>query len=145
MIVTLIVIIFVILILFSGLITDVLAAYVWKRWPVALPLKLVRDNVLKQIEERGARTWTKQLEGQAYRKALADKLIEEAEEIGAAEDRYALTDELADLWEVMDAYRVANGIPKQEIEAARMRKFAVAGGFAKGYFLYAVYGTKARR
>lgn len=107
--------------------------------------KLVRDNVPDQIAERGAKMSMRQLEGQAYRTALTDKLIEEAREVGEAKDRYSLIDEFADLLEVFDAYRIANGIPQQDINAARMRKYARAGGFTKGYFIRFIYGSKASR
>ena len=107
--------------------------------------KLVRDKVPDQIQARGPKMFLRQLEGQKYREALATKLIEEAREVGEAKDRYSLIDELADMCEVLEAYRVANNIPIQDVNTARLRKFATAGGFAKGYFLYAVVGLKARR
>lgn len=107
--------------------------------------KLVRDSVPDQIQRRGAKMVLTQLEGDKFRKAIASKLVEEAREVGQAADRYSLIDEFADLLEVFDAYRIANGIPQQDINAARVRKYALAGGFTKGYFLKVVYGGKAGR
>ena len=112
---------------------------------ILFPWKLVRDNVPDQIRARGANILVKQLDGKKYREALAVKLIEEAREVGEARDRQSLINELADLEETMDAYRISNGLPLQEIRKARLIKYAKAGGFGKGFFLYLIYGFKARK
>ena len=107
---------------------------------VVLSWKLVRDRVPELIRARGAQCLTKQLEGPKYRRAIAKKLVEEAKEVGAAQDRQSLIAELADLHEVMEAYRSANMITLQEVAKERERKATVSGGFTQGHFLYLIFG-----
>jgi predicted house-cleaning noncanonical NTP pyrophosphatase (MazG superfamily) len=103
--------------------------------------KLVRDLVPRLITTRGAKCLMRQLEGPAYVRALANKIVEEAKEVRGAGDRASLINELADLAETVEMYRMANNIPIQDVEYARQVKAAKSGNFAKGYYVYAVFGS----
>src|SRR6266568_2261699 len=106
---------------------------------IAFPRKLVRDRIPEDIERVKGYCIVKQLEGKEYRKALAIKLVEEALEAGRAKTKQECVSELADLLSVFEAYRIACGIPEQEITMARQLKDAKMGVFAKGYKLMFVF------
>ena len=65
--------------------------------------KLVRDRIPDIIRTEHRHCQTRTLTSSAYCTALKAKLVEEAMEVQNAEDRKALTEELADLSEVVDA------------------------------------------
>ena len=109
---------------------------------ISVPWKLVRDNVPGFIQERGGLCVVRELKGEAFRKALADKLVEEANDLRAAttpQERYI---ELADLLEVAEAYRVANMMPLQDVQCVRERRNAVRGAFSKGLKLFFAIGRR---
>ena len=106
---------------------------------ISFPWKLVRDNVPLDIERLGGYCIVKQLSGAAYRKALAAKLVEEAMECAKARTRAECATELADLYSAAEAYRVACGLPEQEVDMARRVKDAKMGQFSKGFKLMFVF------
>ena len=91
--------------------------------------KLVRDSIPAQIEAAGKAYETRVLGEAEYRKALRAKLVEEAEEVQAAETVAEVVAELADVAEVMAALMEAYGIEPGQVRLARDAKRAERGGF----------------
>ncbi|AFD00341.1 hypothetical protein Mtc_1589 [Methanocella conradii HZ254] len=94
--------------------------------------KLVRDKVPDIIRESGREPAVKPISGEGLKKALKDKLVEEAVELKNSNDLY---DELADVLEVVEALIEQYGLDKQKLEEARKEKLRRAGGFKRGYLL----------
>lgn len=103
---------------------------------ITFPFKLVRDNVPAIVQEKGGWCITKQLQGEEYRRALGDKVREEAIELCAAKTTKDKIVELADLLEVIEAYRFAHGIGTMDITHARGKRGITRGLFGKGIKLY---------
>ena len=96
--------------------------------------KLVRDipDIIR-TEHRHCQTRT--LTSSAYCTALKAKLVEEAMEVQNAEDRKALTEELADLSEVVDAVIRHFGLNEVEIQTVKKQKAHSRGRFEDRIFL----------
>ena len=108
--------------------------------------KLVRDRIPELIRRSGGRCGVETLPPDAYRRALLDKLLEEAAEarvaaeaaearvagaaVGGGADPDGLIAELADLQEVLDAVVAAFGL-SSETAAAQAERRAERGGFGK--------------
>jgi predicted house-cleaning noncanonical NTP pyrophosphatase (MazG superfamily) len=92
--------------------------------------KLIRDLIPNIIAASGRRCETRVLPETAYRDALRDKLIEEAQEVKQASPGELAT-EIADVLEVVDALLEAHGldiIQVKQLQADRRRK---RGGFTQ--------------
>lgn len=106
--------------------------------------KLVRDKIVDQQLASGVRPKYRQLEQDEHRRALIDKLIEEAGEIQqAAPDE--LVSEMADLQQVLDDLRTICGITAEQIAQAQARKGQQAGMFLKGVYIESVSADEANR
>ena len=93
--------------------------------------KLVRDKVPDIIEAAGKKLLTRRLSEDRYKRALKQKLVEEAREVQGAESIAELTEELADVAEVMDTLIAVLGISWQEVREAQKQKKLERGGFEK--------------
>ena len=93
--------------------------------------KLVRDKVPDIIEAAGKKLLTRRLSEDRYTRALKQKLVEEAREVQGAESIAELTEELADVAEVMDTLIAVLGISWQEVREAQKQKKLERGGFEK--------------
>ena len=91
--------------------------------------KLVRDKIPERVVKSGDSVRIRRISGQALLQALADKLIEEANEF--SEDRTA--EELADVIEVVEALVQHVGV--NEVIRAKQSKAATHGRFYEGVFL----------
>ncbi|MDP3748759.1 MAG: nucleoside triphosphate pyrophosphohydrolase [Phenylobacterium sp.] len=91
--------------------------------------KLIRDKLPQIMREQGLMVFDRRLDDAAYVAALKDKLVEEAHEARGATDARDLTDELADLSEVILALAAAHSLTLDEIETRRLAKRAERGGF----------------
>jgi predicted house-cleaning noncanonical NTP pyrophosphatase (MazG superfamily) len=90
--------------------------------------KLVRDGIPDIIRQSGRRCETATLDDELYRRALLDKLVEEASEAAAAGAADFLT-ELADLQEVIDSLLVAFSIDPEALQLEKHRRRKERGGF----------------
>ena len=97
--------------------------------------KLVRDNIPDRIRRQMRSVNTVQVEGDELRRLVASKAIEEANEVLRATDRRELTEELADLFEVMLVLMRLNGIEFGDVDDAATRKRKQLGSFDGGYVL----------
>ncbi len=104
--------------------------------------KLVRDKIPLKIEQNGEYSITKTLNDQEFEKAIDDKLKEEALEVALASNKEEVTEELADLLEVMLKKAEINNITFDEIEKLRKSKRDKIGGFDKKVFLVKTYDKK---
>lgn len=101
--------------------------------------KLVRDK-MPQIYERFNQTIrSRLLDKNELRRALREKLIEEAQEIpvvdGSREDTIA---ELADVEQLMDDLKKLLDVTSEEIAVVKMGKLAEKGGFSEGIFVESI-------
>jgi predicted house-cleaning noncanonical NTP pyrophosphatase (MazG superfamily) len=96
--------------------------------------KLVRDRIPEIIKEHGEVPVIAFTTQKDRMKALKAKLVEEAIEVQRTFNT-GLTDELADVMEVILSIASEANITRQQIEAARKKKRRERGGFKKGILL----------
>ena len=100
--------------------------------------KLIRDRLPAIMRAQGLQVFDRRLNAAEFIAALKDKLVEEAQEVGAATSLADLIDELADVMEVIAALADASGVPLQAVEERRQAKRAERGGFAERVYNAAV-------
>lgn len=102
--------------------------------------KLVRDLIPEHAEKNGKPGNFCTLSDTEYRYALYAKLNEESAEVGDASRlplndprtrRERITEELADLLEVIDAVMTHEAISDEDLFAAKDLKLKLKGGFTK--------------
>jgi predicted house-cleaning noncanonical NTP pyrophosphatase (MazG superfamily) len=91
--------------------------------------KLWRDNLPAMMEKHGSVIHLKQLNDQEFDNELRLKLLEEAEEVKAAQSDKMLIEELADLYEVMDSLMALHNVDKGQVLRAQEQKRNEPGGF----------------
>lgn len=91
--------------------------------------KLVRDRIPEIIRKSGRTPLVRTLVEQGYRRALHDKLLEEAAELRQAQNRDEAVDELADILEVLTALAATYELTLDTITEAARSKRAERGGF----------------
>jgi|TARA_R100001510_G_C7453266_1_gene77150 predicted house-cleaning noncanonical NTP pyrophosphatase (MazG superfamily) len=96
--------------------------------------KLVRDLVCQNLADRGIakRTKVRYVRGKEYETFLYAKLMEECAEVIGSNTKGQLTEELADLLEVIKAIRKHAGITEMELGETQTQKFCEKGGFFEG-------------
>ncbi len=92
--------------------------------------KLVRDLIPDIIRGDGHACAVETLDNEAFRRALRNKLVEEAQEAADASDDDLVT-ELADLQEVVDALIQAYGYTHQTVAGMQQERRGQRGGFAR--------------
>ena len=97
--------------------------------------KLVRDKIPEIIEGNGDIPSIRVLSDKECDKALNEKLKEELNEVINANNNKELTEELADLLEVIHAKANINGITYSDIENVRQIKKQKRGAFDKKIYL----------
>ena len=90
--------------------------------------KLVRDKIPKIIRNSGNQCETVTLSNLDYIEALKHKLVEESKEVATASPKN-LSQELADVMEVMDALMAAAGIEPEKVREIQKEKRSQRGGF----------------
>lgn len=92
--------------------------------------KLWRDKMIDLVEQKhGSKVNWRTLDDQEFNQQIRIKLLEETEEVITASSRDKLIEELADLYEVIDALMNANSITQKEISTEQTRKRNERGGF----------------
>ena len=103
--------------------------------------KLIRDRIPELIAAKGEKAVTRVLDEAEYRSALENKLLEEVQEMrqaplpGVVGQGAHKAEEIADIYEVLDAIIAANGFSASDIQALKTKKRADRGGFEKRLFL----------
>ena len=93
--------------------------------------KLIRDRIPEIMDRDGVRYEVDEMEGDAYREALAAKVVEEAEELRAASAREDVVKELADVLEVLEAVMRVDGIDVGEVRTVQAARREARGGFER--------------
>jgi len=91
--------------------------------------KLWRDKAPELMEQMGSIIHCKKLNNTEYDEELRKKLIEEIQEVVSAKNQKELTEELADIFEGIDALCALHGINKSEILKVQEEKKQKRGGF----------------
>jgi predicted house-cleaning noncanonical NTP pyrophosphatase (MazG superfamily) len=104
-----------------------------------LYFKLVRDDVIDQIEAKGLKVKYRFIEdGQEFIDVVKGKLIEEAKEVDLEDKPEKILEELADVLEVVYAAVEAIGMTRADLRDARSRKIVDKGIFSKRILLESV-------
>ncbi len=106
--------------------------------------KLVRDRIPENVAAGGEIARVAQLSRSEALAALKIKLVEEAFETRDAQPEN-LAEELADVFEVLEALLEQAGLTKQEIEAIKERKRSRRGGFGEHRMLVSTSATSNER
>lgn len=105
--------------------------------------KLVRDNIVSEIQAAGRQVEYRELGHNQYLTALKIKLCEEVQELKHASSSEEECEELADVLEVIDALKAAlehTDCPSlSKVMAAKERKAKTKGAFGKKHFLIKTY------
>ncbi len=91
--------------------------------------KLWRDKMPQKLEATGSIIHIKKLTDAEFNKELRIKLLEEADEVQAAQSKEELIGELADIYEVIDTICALHGINKEAIQTIQTQKRNERGGF----------------
>ena len=97
--------------------------------------KLVRDKIPEIIKNNGGNPEFEILSDESYMASLKEKLREECEEIINAKTKQEITEELADVMEVMLCIGKINSIDFEDIEKTRKIKNEKRGSFKSRVFL----------
>lgn len=92
--------------------------------------KLIRDRIPEILEDQDVQFAVEEMPQAEYCQALRQKLIEEAHEAAAASE-HELINELADIWEVIDAIMNAYKINRNQVLACQMQKQIERGVFTR--------------
>lgn len=101
--------------------------------------KLVRDKIPDIITDSNLVPVTRVLDKDEYRTELYKKLLEESNEVIEAKKTEEVSEELADVLEVLRAIAKLNSIELEEIIELADQKKAKRGGFEKHIFLERTY------
>jgi len=97
--------------------------------------KLVRDGIPEGIVGKGEDVEVVRLVGEARLVSLKRKLIEEALEVTDAFDADAISDEVADVLEVVEAILSTLGVSREDVQRRKAQKRKRRGGFDRGLML----------
>ena len=100
--------------------------------------KLVRDKIPNIIRQKDISVFEYVMEQEEYIQELKQKLLEEAEEVISASSKTDITEELADVLEVIYALANAYDIIPDEIERARLKKKDTNGGFKDKIYMTSI-------
>ena len=100
--------------------------------------KLVRDNIPERIKGHGETPVTRVLSHDEYVEALKAKLLEELQEFLEGDTEDGIIEELADVYEVLEAMQNALGFKDADVKAAKDAKAKTHGKFQKRIFLESV-------
>lgn len=105
--------------------------------PIEIKPKLVRDRIPEIIEtNEPVKVITKRLNDKEYLLALLEKLKEETEELKLALEKTGnISEEMADILEIIYAISKFKMIEYSDIENIRLAKRIKRGGFDKRLFL----------
>lgn len=92
--------------------------------------KLVRDKIPDIMRKKNVNIFDYIMDQEEYMSELKRKLLEEVEEVMDANSKVDLTEELADVLEVVHSLASAMDITLDQIEEARILKKEKNGGFA---------------
>jgi len=100
--------------------------------------KLIRDNLVDRLRAMGITVFDRVMDLDEYTKRLKDKLLEEAHELCSAKSPKELTEEFADLMEVIATLALHHKISLNSIEKCRKQKKDDKGGFKNRIYVSAI-------
>jgi predicted house-cleaning noncanonical NTP pyrophosphatase (MazG superfamily) len=100
--------------------------------------KLCRDESIERVEKAGGFCEWIPLTEEQYKKALFEKIIEEAQEVSVSKDCQELILELADVLEVVESIACAHEIALEKVFEAKKYKLENRGGFRQRKFIKSV-------
>ncbi len=100
--------------------------------------KLVRDKVKDLLEEKGIAVKAQALDEATYQEIIKDKLKEEVNELIAVNSPEKMMEEIADIFEVLEAYIAAFHLDSQLIKRIKYKKHDDRGGFYKRIFIQSI-------
>jgi len=94
--------------------------------------KLGRDKTAERMKKRGCNAKYHTLkDNAAYLDALTQKIVEELEEVFECDSKEDVIKELADLEEVLAAFKTLIQVDQKDVDKARKEKLEERGGFTK--------------
>ena len=93
--------------------------------------KLVRDNIPDIIRQHGDVYQTEIMSASEFQLALRQKIVEEAQEVLQATTQSELVQELADLYEVVEALLRTNDTTPDALHIEQERRRTARGGFTQ--------------
>lgn len=97
--------------------------------------KLWRDKLPANMEAMGSIIHVKSLDDKEYDEQLRIKLLEEAQEVFSSLSRKDIIEELADVFEVIDALCIMHGFTRHDVIMAQVIKRDTRGGFMQRKFV----------
>jgi len=98
--------------------------------------KLIRDGIPQSIIDQGRTPNTRILDDRDFEKEIFSKLVDEAKEVTETiEDPEHLSEEIADVLEVIDAIVKTKKLNLDEIQKIKAQKRNAWGGFDKKVYL----------
>ena len=97
--------------------------------------KLVRDKIVKIIEQNGSGCNFRLLDDIEYFNALKKKLFEEVKDFDKTTNENDALEELADILEVIHAVLTVHNKSFENLEAVRVKKLEQRGSFENRLFL----------
>ncbi len=97
--------------------------------------KLIRDKISANLKKKGVLFKTRVLKNKEYERKLIKKVTEESLGVFHAKNRQELTEELADLVDVVEEIRKLNKITPKALLDQREENQKKEGGFKKRLFL----------
>ena len=96
--------------------------------------KLVRDNIVDQQIASGAKPNYRLLAPNEHKQELVNKIIEEAQELSAAEPN-EIAAEIADVQQAIDDLRALHGLTEKDVVDMQQQKNDKNGAFNKGIYV----------
>lgn len=96
--------------------------------------KLVRDKIVEHQLNAGAKPFFRTLSTDEHRRALVDKITEEAKEITTASEG-EVASEIADVQQALDDLKELYGVTSEAVAEAQAKKNDKNGPFKKGLFV----------
>lgn len=97
--------------------------------------KLVRDKIPEIIKSKDAKAKFRKLTSKQFKKYLLLKVEEEASALQTIKSKKEITNELADIIEVIEVIKKFTKISEKEIKIERKKNMDKKGGFNKRLFL----------
>ena len=98
--------------------------------------KLVRDYAPEEFISDNIELKYEKVTGDNLISHLKNKLLEETQEVLEASSREELTEEISDVYDVLEAICNVYNISKEEINHKKQMKFSKRGGFSLGIFTH---------
>lgn len=91
--------------------------------------KLIRDSLPSIMRAKGILVDERIMDQEEFILRLKEKLLEEVQEVNASQNLEDLSEELADMLEVIQSIAKATGLSMHQIEQKRLEKLKTKGGF----------------